>query len=623
MKDAPSLQMPSSPSPPPSPDGFGEVPNMKPESLPPELFQQIMECLLPQPPEIGETKPVAYDQMVEGEPWYDFTRCRRALVNFSLVSRTCNNMVTPLLYRTVAIYDETSLVLFFRTLIEHPAYGEWTRFLSYHMTLTSEIVIRETRRAIATYLPDFKPASEPRFLMHAIRGALYGMQACFPNLHTKYGHFDEVPQALVNFTIMLCGKLDTLLLQVPICDDQADYVALISRMESARKHFGEYDPERNLFSSIQTLLMQGDPELVHHLMHEKCDCEIPEIWGAQPRSYYKLLRCLPNLKTLEVTADDGVWNHPLDDSGWVFEATKPYLTGIRQVFLHSSSSCPGNLYLLMKNAPDLETLYVDSRPDEDYYPGPGLDFDHGDPQSFDVALKKFGKKLRELDVSFYDVTGNEGLIGPRGRLTQLAEMVKLEKLCIQLGTLYGAPAAAAELLLLDLLPPNLVELTLDDWWWAYAKKARKMAKKWDDQQKISHYQANTAYRAMAVKMLMLMAQSFRSRMPRLRKVMLLCKIPWTWILPDSDVTADSHFEAVTSIFQHNGVDFVIECDRTWQPELETWSKKDAGGMGLSLTTCMRPVIGAMDRGHFSPFDYLDPYSFFHDHDDEYDYDLEP
>lgn len=572
-------------------DGLPAMPNRQPASLPPELFQQILECLLPQPPEIGETKPVGYDQMVEGEPWYDFTRCRRALVNFSLASRACNNMATPLLYRTVAIYDELSLVLFFRTLIEHPDYGGWTRFLSYHMTLTSEIVIREVRRAISTYLPDFKPASEPRFLMRAIRAALYTMQSFIPVLSARIGEFDEVPQALVTFTLMLLNKLDTLFLQVPICDDQADYVALISRMQNAR-HFGEYDPERNLFSSIQTLQLQGDPELVRHLMHEKCDCEIPEIWGAQPRSYFKLFQCLPSLSTLDVTADDGVWNHPQEDNVYYlsFEPATPYLAGIRHVSLHSSASCPGNLYLLLKNAPDLETLYVDSRSDEEYYPGPGMDFEHGDPQSFDVALKKFGKKLRELDVSFYDVTGNEGLIGPRGRLTQLAEMDKLEKLCIQLGTLYGAPAAAAELLLLDLLPPDLVELTLDDWWWAYAKKAKKMAKKWDAEQKIVHYQANAAYRGMAIKMLMLMAQSVRSRMPRLQKVMLLCKIPWTWILPDSEVGADSHFEEVTGIFKSNGVDFVVECDETWQPELETWDKKNSRGMGLSLTTCMRPTF---------------------------------
>ncbi|KAK3983975.1 hypothetical protein QBC44DRAFT_337804 [Cladorrhinum sp. PSN332] len=606
MEGAASSRRPS----PAPPDGLREVPNSQPKSLPSELFQQILECLLPQPPEVGETKPVAYDQMVEGEPWYEFTRGRRALVNFALTSRTCNNMATPLLYRTVAIYDETSLVLFFRTLIEHPDYGEWTRFLSYHMTLTSDVAIRETRRAMSTYLPNFKPASEPRFLMHAIRGALYGMETSFQNLRHKFGHFDEVPQALVNFTLMLCDKLDTLLLQVPICDDQTDYVALVSRMEAARKHFAEYDPERNLFSSIQTLLMQGDPELVRHLMHEKCDCEIPEIWGAQPRSYYKLFQCLPSVKTLEVTADDGAWNHPLDDSTWVFESPRPYLTGIRQVFLHSSSSCPGNLYLLMKNAPDLVSLYVDSRPDENYFPGPGMDFEHGDPQSFDVALKKFSKNLRELDVSFYDVTGNEGLIGPRGRLTQLAEMDKLEKLCVQLGALYGAPAAAAELLLLDLLPPNLVELTLDDWWWAYAKKAKKMAKKWDDQQKIAHYQANAAYRTMAVKMLMLMAQSVRSRLPKLQKVMLLCKIPWTWMLPDSGIPADSHFEDVTSVFKINGVEFVVECDEHWQPDLETWNQKEVGGPGLRAMTCMRPTAMDVDGGYHNHFNHFDHFDHF-------------
>ncbi|KAK4221427.1 hypothetical protein QBC38DRAFT_129991 [Podospora fimiseda] len=577
------------------------LPN-KPDHLPPELLQQILECLVPQPPEAGETKPVAYDQMVEGEPWYDFIQNRRSLASFALASRACNNMVTPLLYRHVAIYDEISLVLFFRTLIEHPEYGEWTRFLSYHMTLTDAAVIREIRRAMSTYLPNMNPASEPRHLMHAIKSALLGMETSLPRLQLRHGHFDEVPQALVNFTLMLCGRLDTLLLQVPICDEQLDYDALFSRMEAAKTHFQEYEPDRRLFSSIRTLLMQGDPELVRHLMHEKCDCEIPEIWGSQPRTYHKLLQCLPNLNSLEVTADDGVWNHPLDDSGfWGNEQTTPYLAGIRQVYLHASSSCPGNLYLLMKNAPDLETLYVDSRPDELYVPGPGLDFEHGDPQSFDVALKKFGKKLRELDVSFYDVTGNEGLIGPRGRLTQLASMKRLEKLCVQLGALYGAPAAAAELQMLDLLPPNLVELTLDDWWWAYAKKAKKMAKKWDDQQKIAHYKANAAYRTMAVKMLMLMAETVRTKMPKLQKVMLLCKIPWTWMLPGSEMTAESHFEGVTSAFESNGVKFLVECDEHWQPELETWDNRNGGGPGLRATTCVRPTPMDMDGGHYEHF----------------------
>lgn len=541
-------------------------------TLPLEIIATILECLVPQQPDIGETHPVSYEKLDEGELWYDHTRSRRGLWSMCQVSRQLLAIAQPLLYRVVALLSEESMFLFFRTLTDRPHYGPWTRYLSVHLTLTSLSVIRETRRAVGRLLRTFHPASTPPILMDPIRVALEIMEVSLPELSTYEGDFDDVPQVIVSFILMFLTRLDTLLLQVPVSDDDPEYDALFIKMGAARDHFRQFGdtPEHAAltpFQQIHTLLLQGDPELLALWDADDCDCDVPEVFGAQPRLYHAMFAALPALKTLEVSSDDGSWNNMLEE-GHIFLSggtTEPYLDGLREIYLHDSVTCPIHLHHILRNAPQLQTLYMTPRLDprfdqrNHHHHHPPTE---PDPMAFDVALTHHARNLRELDVGWYDCYGCYNLIGPEGRLASLASNTTLEKLCIQLAVLFGVSSMTSGgggPALVDLLPPNLVELTLEDWWWSSLSVYDAM-RHWRRQDKLAYYRENSEYRQRAIAMMAHFAAGFRARMGKLRKVLLLCKIPWTWEMAGSngEVDAEFHFREVKEVFKAQGVEFSVE-----------------------------------------------------------------
>ncbi|KAK0639919.1 hypothetical protein B0T16DRAFT_432482 [Cercophora newfieldiana] len=542
------------------------------EGLPAEIVTSVLGFLIPQPPEIGETRPVSYGKLMVGEPWYDFTRCRRGLWGLCLVSHRFRAEAQPLLYRVMALMDEESMFLFFRTLAEHPAYGRWTRYFGVHLTLTRDSCIRETRRAVGRLLHTFHPNPDPRPLMIPISQALEVMAINLPALSTHAGDFHDVPQVIVAFILMFLTKLETLMLQVPICDDHPEYTALFQKLQAARQYFvtgaaaegpnsdSDSDPELTPFQHIETLMLQGDPELLDHFENEECDCEIPEVWGSQPRRYFPMFRCFPRLHTLEVSTDDGAWSNILDERASYLTGdttSPPYLRGIKHLYIHNSVACPRNLHQVLFNAPDLQTLYMTPRRDDDFYRGPPETTTNAHPQALDVALTSHARNLRHLDVAWFDVSGFESLIGPEGRLASLPNLPRLEKLCIQLAALYGtSPATALLTPLAELLPPNLVEFTLEDWWWSNTNMLDDV-ETWTAKEKLTHYRNEREYRRFAVEMLEGFARDHRERMPRLKKVLLLVKIPYTWIVEDG-IEIGFHFENVKKLFAEKGVEFLVE-----------------------------------------------------------------
>ncbi|KAK0630924.1 hypothetical protein B0T17DRAFT_529634 [Bombardia bombarda] len=546
------------------------------ESLPTEVIASVLDSLAPQPPEIGETRPASYHKLVAGETWFDFTRNRRGLASLCLVSRRLQAMALPRLYRTMCILDEESMMLYFRTLTERPQYGLLTRYLSCHMTLTRDAVIREMRRAVGKLLRTFRPVDEPQPIMEPLRRVLDVMARALPHPSTHACNFDDVPQVIFACILNLLPNLNTLLLQVPICD-HPEYTALLSKVATAHTHFRDpvvtalLEPHLVPLQRIETLQLQGDPELLKHFEDGDCrECEAPEVWGAQPRRYVPLYDCLPALHTLEVTTDDGIWDKMHDEmQGHSYlcgpasavpddsAARPPYLPGIRHIYLHNSIACPRNLYQILVNAPKLETLYMTPYRDESFYREEredGMAVAH--PRALDVALAKHAKNLTHLDVSWFDVYRHKSLIGPDGRLASLPGLKQLEKLCIQLATLYGDVHTALEIPLADLLPPNLVELTLEDWWWTNLDDYNAI-EEWGPAKKLTHYRNQKEYRESALMMLGQFARDFRQRMPKLERMMLLCKIPYTWMVEEG-VPIEFHFEDIKAALGMQGVEFVVE-----------------------------------------------------------------
>jgi hypothetical protein len=531
------------------------------DTMPPEIIALILEFLVPQPPEIGETRPVAYKQLMVDEPWYDFTRCRRGLHSVCLVSRRLSEMARPLLYRVVALWDETAMLLFFRTLCSNPEYGPCARYFSCHITLTCGTVVREVRELLPKYMGTFTAARGSTVLITAARHFIYMLNGFLPKLVGSEGDFNHVPQALLCFILMYLPKVETVLLQVPISDDQHEYDILCHQIENVKDLFRD-EPASAPFQSIRTLLLQGDPELLAQIEEDECECDLPDVWGAQPRRYASLFTSFPNLTTLEVSSDDGVWTTALDDQRFFLEGDDnlppPFMPNIRHIYLHDSVAYPGDLHHLLLNAPQLETLYMAPRGDDALKEAidDGSGTEH--PESLDIALAKHAKNLRTLDVSWEDISGFESLVGPDGRLTSLAQMDSLRSLCVQMGLLYGQPAAVLETPLVDLLPPNLEELALEDWWWSNVELLDALPE-WSAEDRVRHYQSQNNYRAAALRTLTQFARDVRSRMRKLRKVVLLCKIPWTWVL-EGAVPLEFHFEVVKGVFLTQGVEFSVKSD---------------------------------------------------------------
>ncbi|KAH6624103.1 hypothetical protein B0J18DRAFT_444368 [Chaetomium sp. MPI-SDFR-AT-0129] len=541
-------------------------------AMPPEIISSIFECLIPQPPEIGETKPVSYNQMIADEPWFNFTRCHRGLRSLCLVSRRLSQTAFPLLYRTVAVWDEKSMLLFFRTLCNNPSYGTWTRYFSCHLTLTSNAVIREFRDLIPRYLTTFSAAEGVEPMVMATGRLLVLLHGSVRDLVAGRGG-ERLPQIFLTFILAYLSKVETVLIQVPVSDDQEEYQVLCEQIAGI-SHYDAMAPESESsprpFHSIRTLAIQGDPELLAEFEKEDCECEHDhsDVWGAQPRKYASLFASLPNLTTLEVSSDDGVWSMMPDDETWPlmpdgtnpdpFNFDKPFLPNLRHVFLHDSIAYPGDLHYLLLQAPKLETLYM--APRGDYALKASVD-DNGlaeHPDSLNNGLINHGKNLRTLDVSWEDISGFVSLVGPDGRLNALPQLPSLRSLCIQLAMLYGTPQAVLETPLVDLLPPNLTELTLIDWWWHHVELIDTIPD-WKVEDKVRYYQSQHHYRVQALRTLTEFAREVVARLPQLKKVVFLVQIPWTWIL-EGAVPLEFHFEVLKGVFQEEGIAFFVESD---------------------------------------------------------------
>ncbi len=70
------------------------------------------------------------------------------LYSMCLVSHRLSVMARPLLYSVVPLWDETAMLLFFRTLCGSPQYGRYTPEVACHITLTAPSVIQKFRHLL-------------------------------------------------------------------------------------------------------------------------------------------------------------------------------------------------------------------------------------------------------------------------------------------------------------------------------------------------------------------------------------------------------------------------------------------------------------------------------------------
>ncbi|KAM7203233.1 hypothetical protein V8F33_002224 [Rhypophila sp. PSN 637] len=296
-------------------------------------------------------------------------------------------------------------------------------------------------------------------------------------------------------------------------------------------------------------MLQGDPEMRELIEDESV--------------YAPLFSLLPKLNTLVISSDDGNFDFrqlaPDDPS---INQDKQHLPEkCRHIYLHDSLASPKSVHSILQHAHNLETLSMTPRL------GPSANAlwdssgnDQGAvAESLDAALAQYGQNLRRLDVGWFKHHGHPEMIGNNGRLASLSTLAKLETLSVQWVVLYGTDRAGLFMPLATLLPPNLVELTLVDWWWSDLDAYHDMEQFNDDRLKLndwpgmeekilSHYKSKKRHRSDALGRLKHFARDSESHLS-LKKVTFSCPIPWTWMTEqwwtmDVGVDLDFHFRKV-------------------------------------------------------------------------------
>jgi hypothetical protein len=419
-------------------------------------------------------------------------------------------------------------------------------------------VVRELRRSFVRLMRTFHPDPESGIMVEGdstdmipiftVRSVLEPGRSCFE----VADGFDDIPQIMLLYIISVLTRLETLLLQLPIRGDHEDYRYLLWRLLFSSE-LPSVSNRGMPFQHLTTLLLQGDPDLVRHFQSDNCSCETPEVYGCKPRLYWPMMEAFPKLTTLEISHDDGEWQNYRPD--FRDGVQQPYFPRIQHLYLHESDASPRSLHQVLSSSPELQTLYMTPRADYEYFhEEEDEDSTFAHEEALDIALLQRARHLRHLDIGWFDCRNFESLIGPEGRLASLPEMTSLEKLYIQLSVIYGSNPAMLRTPLVELLPPALAELTLEEWWWANSDILEKMGD-WQLSDRVLYYQSKQEYRANAIGILTQFALEAPKRIPTLRKVSFLTRITPTWVLEDS-VPMQYHFENVTAVFAKSGVTFL-------------------------------------------------------------------
>jgi hypothetical protein len=296
----------------------------------------------------------------------------------------------------------------------------------------------------------------------------------------------EMPQTIFCAVLASLHQVNTVLLQVPVTrGDGQEYRALCTEIEAINMfHGGDGEGVASAvpFQHIHTLLLQGDPDGIG-----KDDEQAGH-------NYTLLLSRFPNLTTVKVTRDSDVWDHNA--------LRPPFIPRLRHIHLYDSDAGPCDLGNLLDDAPMLETLHMTPafRPSARYDPN----------LTFGIALTNH-TNLRDLNVDWVRFDD---------RITSLSEVQSLHSLSIRMELLYGR--AALKTPLVDLLPPNLVKLTVKAW----------------------------RQRRVELCIFVRFARDVRKRLHSLKEVVLLYKRPWTW----------RQERVVKTMFLKRGVEFSAELD---------------------------------------------------------------
>lgn len=408
------------------------------------------------------------------------------LRDLRLVSRGVCHAVTPFFLKSVIISSAREFVLFLRSLLQSPQYGVYIKQLAIFVTLNNELVgervVNHIRKGLASgtftkriHVTRPLPDEPIEYFISEFRH----MGGEFMD-GRGFGQWDatDIAEFALFCLLRAAPKLDQLALQVPMRPE-------IGRLTAAGIQIrGKRDPwctlhrhirsERDVppGSHLRKLQLRPDPKEhvlreMQHRRHEIGAFRNSDILNYRLGHHRLLLESFPSLSTLQLASCGEVSLIGATKDGWVHR-------NIEHIHLHNTSEGPLAISHLLSPevTPCLKSLHVRQRPKQlftdDMVLVHSADRDNeGKEVNLDLALAARADSLRELRLIF-DYTWEYGcFIGPGRRLTCLPDLVRLQKLTIQLQLLFGNPKRLyqkPEPCLARMLPPNLVELTIrDDW----------------------------------------------------------------------------------------------------------------------------------------------------------------
>ncbi len=458
------------------------------DTLPTEILAIILDHFALELPPYSSPTPLLHDRdrkhnLNKWEGKY-FARLR-TLRDLRLVSWAICHAATVALFRVVIIRTRREFVLFLRSLLESPHNGVHIRQLAIFVTLNDESVGRGIVKKINEDLKLGTFKGEKAQQTKAMRFFLQKLKFMDADIKRPDGrgrYYAAEVSELALFSILRATPfLDVLALQVPL------YTAAQHRWTGSKAGGRQFRPLWEILDTFKSEAAESEADGSHradvsvrelqlrpdYTEHVRCENEHrshearagmfsqTDILNYRLGLHRLLLDALPSLRSLKLASCSEISLIGASSAGHIHR-------NIEDLHLHNTSEGPMGIAALLERTPSLRSLHVRQRPkhkfDAETLNDRGLEME-GKELNLSKALTMHADSLRELHLIFDYTFEYQYFVGPGQRLGSLPLLHRLEKLTIQLQLLFGHPRRLdPDPDLSELLPPNLVELTIrDDW----------------------------------------------------------------------------------------------------------------------------------------------------------------
>lgn len=454
-------------------------------SLPSELQLRLVSAL--QPPRLPTGTKPCLNQAFLGQ--------RDSLYNLCLTSRRLHAISAPLLYETIALTRDVSIIHLFGTLLANPDRRSWIRSIACPLDLMQETDLYVGLPAwnmLVARRQGRKLDAEGARALEVVDLMLNHIPEGFDVGDGRSDLYDQILGAI----LCLANDLEDVLLQLPQTNESADgYDHVHAALEQG---IDAYDT--GILPSLRSVRIQAPPLKIPATGYTSYSPLLPRRRQASGIDPMRLPTFeVEGVREVEFDGDDGLWfyllrrPHPGEGGGGAQQQQQQLLPrdlqsfrGLRALRLRGSRTPPEYLACLLAEARGLEAFTYTTRAREWRRPGdfdpPELDGFYFDPPrmaTLDQALWPLRATVRDLRLGSTRRREDDGRAEFRGLevVCVLDAFERLARLVIDLRWLVPVPTSLAEAgwgriatpagdvaALRERLPGSLEELVLVETW---------------------------------------------------------------------------------------------------------------------------------------------------------------